>query len=328
MIRTMAELLKLEKQGKPMRLAVVCAQDSYVLTAVVKAAQIGLVRPILTGNAAVIRTILKEIGADPDAMPVCDAPDKQEACMLAARLVRDGEADMIMKGIVDTSVFMRAVLNRENGLRGDGILSHDLVLEIPGYTRLFHVTDSAINIAPSLKEKADIIRNAVAVAHALGNKCPKVAALCAVEKVNEKMPCTVEAAELTEMNRRGEITGCIVEGPLALDNAVSVEAAEHKSITSEVAGKADILLAPDIEAGNLLNKSIEYFAGAKKAGVIMGAKVPVALTSRASSAEAKLYTIALACLIARQGLCGRGGKYRVPSDCAEPGFHFHQSRRI
>lgn len=299
MVRTMAEIVELAKKNEPVRLAVACAQDSYVLTAVVNAARLGLVKPVLTGDKAAICEILRELGEAPESFPVYDAPDKQEACMLAALLVRDHEADLIMKGIVDTAVIMRAVLNRENGLRGDGILSHDLVLEIPGYDRLFHVTDSALNIAPSLADKASIIRNAVKVAHALGNECPRVAALCAVEKVNEKMPCTVEAAQLTEMNRRGEIAGCIVEGPLALDNAVSADAAAHKGITSEVAGRADILLAPDIEAGNVLNKSIEYFAHARKAGVIMGAKVPVALTSRASSAEAKLYTIALSCLIAR-----------------------------
>lgn len=299
MIRTMAEMLELALQGGPLRLAVACAQDSYVLTAVMKAARMGLVRPVLTGDEEAIRGILAELHEDLGDIPIHNAPDKQEACLLAARLVRDGEADLIMKGIVDTAVIMRAVLNREMGLRGDGILSHDLVLEIPGYDRLFHVTDSALNIAPTLKDKVSIINNAVRVAHALGNECPRVAALCAVEKVNEKMPCTVEAAQLTEMNRAGEIAGCVVEGPLALDNAVSADAAEHKGIKSEVAGRADILLAPDIEAGNLLNKSIEYFARAKKAGVIMGAKVPVALTSRASSAEAKLNTIALACLIAR-----------------------------
>ena len=299
MVHSMAEIVELAEQYEPMRLAVACAQDSYVLTAVVKAARMGLVRPVLIGDKVEICGILKELGEDPDCFPVYDVADKPEACMTAARLVRDHQADLIMKGIVDTAVILRAALNRDNGLRGDGILSHDLVLEIPGYSRLFHVTDSAINIAPSLSDKVSIIRNAVKVAHALGNECPRVAALCAVEKVNEKMPCTVEAAQLTEMNRNGEITGCIVEGPLALDNAVSADAAAHKGIASEVAGRADILLAPDIEAGNLLNKSIEYFAGAKKAGVIMGARVPVALTSRASSAEAKLYTIALSCLIAR-----------------------------
>lgn len=300
MIQTMLQLLQLAQEGEPGRLAVACAQDEYVLEAVGEATKLGIVQPILVGDEGEIRAIVeKSQPALADAV-IVSQPDKAQACITAARLVRDGVANVLMKGFVDTAVILRALLNRENGLRGDGIITHDLLLEVPGYQRLFHVTDSAMTISPSLADKVQIIKNAVQVAHALGNPCPKVAALCAVEKVNDKMPCTVEAAELAAMNRRGEISGCLVDGPLALDNAVSQEAAAHKGIQSEVAGQADILLVPNIEAGNMLNKSMEYFAGAKKAGVIVGAKVPVALTSRASSPESKLYTIALACLIARQ----------------------------
>ena len=169
---------------------------------------------------------------------------------------------------------------------------------------MFIVTDSAMNIAPSLEEKVEIIRNAVTVAHALGNECPKVAVLCAVEKVNPKMPATLDAQALTEMNQRGEISGCQVYGPLAMDNAVSAQAAMHKGVDHPVAGHADILLAPDIEAGNILNKSMEYFAHAEKAGIIMGTKTPVVLTSRASSDEAKLNSIALAVLTATRMKAG------------------------
>lgn len=298
MIRSMQELLEAARQGEPGRLAVAVAQDSYVLDAVVKAAEQGIVAPILVGDEVQIRSILAELGADADAFRIVDEPDKTEACMAAARLVRDGEADFIMKGIVDTSIIMRAILNRDNNLRTGRMISDVLAMEIEGYDRLFLVTDPAMAIAPTLPQKADIIRNAVAVSRALGNDNPKVAVLAAVEKVNEKMPCTVEAAELQAMNERGEIEGCVVQGPLQFDNAVSEEAAKHKGIAGEVAGKADVMVVPDIEAGNMLVKSAEFFGHAKKAGVIVGAKAPVALTSRASSAESKLYTIAIARLVA------------------------------
>ncbi|MBR3171425.1 MAG: phosphate butyryltransferase [Lachnospiraceae bacterium] len=299
MINSMQDLLKEAAKGTPGRLAVACAQDEYVLGAVVKASELGIITPILVGNKTEIVKILEDLHCDGNAFEIVDVEDKTEACMKAAALVRDGKADFLMKGFVDTAVIMRAVLNRENGLRTGRRITHDLVLEVPGYDKLFHVTDSAMSVAPTLEEKADIIRNAVTVAHALGNENPKVAVCCAVEKVNPKMQCTVDAAELAEMNKRGEITGCIVEGPFALDNAISPEAAAHKGVKGEVAGKADIIMVPDIEAGNLLIKSMEYFAHAKKAGVILGAKTPIALTSRASTAESKLYTIAVARLAAR-----------------------------
>ena len=302
MICTMQELLEEARKGEPERMAVAVAQDDLVLTAVIEAARENVATPVLVGDAGRIRELLDACGATAEEVSswtIVDVADKTEACQVAAHMVGAGEADFLMKGIVDTAVIMRAILNRDNGLRLEGTISHDLVMEIPGYDRLFHATDAAMMVAPTLDQKADIVRNAVRVAHALGNECPKVACLCAVEKVNEKMPCTVEAARLAEMNKEGSISGCVVDGPLQFDNAVSVEAARHKGIDSPVAGLADILLVPDIEAGNVLVKTAEYFGHAKKAGVIVGAKVPVALTSRASSAESKLYTIALASLIAR-----------------------------
>lgn len=303
MIRNMQELLDTAGEGDPGRVAVAVAQDSFVLEAVVEAARAGIVEPVLVGDAKAIHRILAdECGVSEDESSrwaVIDEPDKGEACQKAAKLVGDGRADFLMKGIVDTAVIMRAVLNRDNGLRRDGVISHDLVMEIDGFDHLIHVTDAAMVVAPTLEQKADLVRNAVGVAHALGNANPKVACLCAVEKVNEKMTCTVEAARLAEMNRAGLITGCTVDGPLQLDNAVSLEAARHKGIDSPVAGVADVLLVPDIEAGNMLVKAAEYFGHAKKAGVIVGARAPIALTSRASSAKSKLYTIALARLIAR-----------------------------
>ena len=299
MIRTMQELLEEAKKGEPGRLAVAAAQDSYVLDAVMQAKDLGIAEPILVGDKAAIEEVLAELGRADADVRIVDESDKAEACQAAARLVRDGEADFIMKGLVDTSVIMRAILNKENELRTGATISDVLALEIDGYDRLFIVTDPAMSIAPTLEQKVDLINNAVMVAHALGNECPKVAALAAVEKVNEKMPCTVEAAKLAEMNRAGEIEGCIVDGPLQFDNVVSEEAAKHKGIESPVAGAADVLLVPDIEAGNMLVKAAEFFGHAKKAGVIVGAKAPIALTSRASSAESKLYTIAIARLIAR-----------------------------
>ena len=299
MIRNMQELLEEARTGEPGRLAVAVAQDSYVLDAVVQAAEMGIVAPVLVGDREQIEQILVDLKADPRAYRIVDEADKTEACMVAARLVRDGEADFLMKGIVDTAVIMRAILNRDNGLRTGRMISDVLALEIEGYDHLFLVTDPAMSIAPTLPQKADLVRNAVDISHALGNDNPKVAVLAAVEKVNEKMPCTVDAAELQAMNERGELEGCVVQGPLQFDNAVSVEAAKHKGISGEVAGKADIMLVPDIEAGNMLVKAAEFFGHAKKAGVIVGAKAPVALTSRASSAESKLYTIAIARLVAR-----------------------------
>ena len=299
MIRNMKELLEEARKGEPGRLAVAVAQDSFVLDAVVQAAELGVVAPILVGDRAQIEQVLVDLKADPHAYRIIDEADKTEACMIAARLVRDDEADFLMKGIVDTAVIMRAILNRDNGLRTGRMISDVLALEIEGYDHLFLVTDPAMSIAPTLPQKADLVRNAVDIAHALGNDNPKVAVLAAVEKVNEKMPCTVDAAELQAMNERGEIEGCVVQGPLQFDNAVSVEAAKHKGISGVVAGNADIMLVPDIEAGNMLVKAAEFFGHAKKAGVIVGAKAPVALTSRASSAESKLYTIAIARLVAR-----------------------------
>ena len=299
MIRNMKELLEEARTGEPGRLAVAVAQDSYVLDAVVQAAELGIVAPVLVGDREQIEQILVDLKADPRAYRIVDEADKTEACMIAARLVRDGEADFLMKGIVDTAVIMRAILNRDNGLRTGRMISDVLALEIEGYDHLFLVTDPAMSIAPTLPQKADLVRNAVDIAHALGNDNPKVAVLAAVEKVNEKMPCTVDAAELEAMNERGELEGCVVQGPLQFDNAVSVEAAKHKGIAGKVAGNADIMLVPDIEAGNMLVKAAEFFGHAKKAGVIVGAKAPVALTSRASSAESKLYTIAIARLVAR-----------------------------
>lgn len=298
MIKTFDELMDRVKKMPRTTIAVAVAQDEDVLKAVDLAYRAGVVRAILVGDAAEIRRIAEKNALDLSAHQVIDAPDNAEACRKAVELVRDGKATLPMKGFVDTSVFLKAVLNKEYGLSRGRLISHVALFGVSGFDRLLLVTDSAMNIAPELKEKADIIRNAVEVAHALGNPLPKVAVLCAVEKVNPKMTATVDAKQLTVMNEMGEISGCLVKGPLALDNAVSLEAARHKGIEHPVAGTADVLMVPDIEAGNLLNKSMEYFGHAEKAGVIVGAKVPVILTSRASSDETKMHSIVLSVLVA------------------------------
>lgn len=298
MISNLNEIVAAAKQSKLCVMAVAVAQDEDVLTAVHAAAEEGIIRPVLVGCKEKILEIAGRCGIDVSGFEIVDEPDKAAACMAAAGLVRDKRASLMMKGFVDTSYVMKAVLNKENNLKLPGLITHVAVMEVPGFDRLFYVTDSAMTIAPTLEDKVAIVNNAVRVGHVLGNECPKVAALCAVEKVNPKMPCTLDAQALTEMNRRGEITGCLVAGPLAMDNAISSAAAKHKGIDDPVAGNADVLLVPDIEAGNILNKSMEYLSHASKASVMVGAKVPIVLTSRASSAQSKLYSIALGALIA------------------------------
>ena len=291
MIQSFADLYTAVKKLPRTTLAVAAAQDGDVLRAVDNAHRRGIVDAILVGNKSEICRIADKEQIDLTHYSIVHEADRAEACRRAVDLVAQGQAELPMKGFVDTSVFLKAVLRKDGGLACGRLISHVGLLAVKGYKRMFLVTDSAMNIAPTLAEKAAIIRNAVMVARALGNDCPRVAALCAVEKPDPKMPATLDAAALTEMNRRGEIAGCMVYGPLAMDNAVSPQAAKHKGIDNPVAGHADILLAPDIEAGNILNKSMEYFAAAEKAGIIMGARVPVVLTSRASPDAAKMLSL-------------------------------------
>jgi len=273
MIKTFKELIEIVKAGELQTISVAVAQDKDVLSAVNNAYKMGIANAILVGDKEKIEEIASEIGMDVNNFEIIDIKDKTEACMCAIKLVKDKKASLPMKGFVDTSVILKAVLNNENGLKTGNLINHVGVLEVAGYDRLFILSDSAMTIAPTLENKVDIINSSVKIAHALGNEEPKVAVLCAVEKVNPKMVATLDAAELTKMNEEGFIKGCLVKGPLAIDNAVCAEAAKHKGIKHPVAGNADILIAPDIEAGNILNKSMEYFARAEKAGVIMGAKI-------------------------------------------------------
>jgi phosphate butyryltransferase len=278
-----------------MTVAVAAAEDEEVIDAVTMALDRRFGKFILYGDREQILQLLEQKNyANSDNIEIVHVNSTVQAAELAVKAVHFNEANVLMKGNIPTATLLKAVLNKEYGLRTGKVLSHVAVFEVPGYDRLIIVTDAAMNISPDLEQKAQIVTNAVAVAHSIGIKMPKVAPLAAVEVVNPSMPATVDAAALTMMQNRGQIKGCIIDGPLALDNAVSVMAAEHKRIHSEVAGKADILLVPDIEAGNMLYKSLVYFANAKVGAIIAGAKAPIVLTSRSDSAESKLYSLALA----------------------------------
>lgn len=298
MINNFEGVLSLAKERGPKTLAVAVAQDKEVLSAVKAAHENGIANAILVGDKAKITKDASDIGMDLNEYDIIDEKDLTNASRKAVELVSNCKADIVMKGLVDTSIILKAVLDKEIGLRTGKILSHVAVFDVATYHKILFITDAAMNIAPDLNQKKQIIENAVFVAHSLDINEPKVAVVCAKEKVNPKMPATVDAKELEEMNNKGEISGCIVGGPFALDNAISKEAAKHKGINHPVAGDADIILVPNIESGNVLYKSLAFLGNAKNAGVIVGAKAPVVLTSRADSDEAKLNSIALAVLMA------------------------------
>lgn len=276
-------------------IAVAAAEDEPVLQAVTKAKELGLCNAVLVGDEEKILSLLSELSLE-NTFKIIGEKNPAKAAKIAANLVREGECDILMKGLVDTKSLLRAVLDKETGLATGNLISHIAAFEVPGYDRMLFVTDAAVNTYPGLKEKVGILTNAVSFVKSLGVDTPKVAAICAVEVVNEAMQATVDAAMLSKMNDRGQIKGCIVDGPLALDNALSVEAAEHKGIKSPVAGHADILLMPNIESGNVLYKALTYTTESKSGGVLLGAKAPVVVTSRADSFESKVNSIAMAVL--------------------------------
>jgi phosphate butyryltransferase len=284
------------------KIAVGAAEDMEVLAAVSAAADIGLAEFLLMGNRQEITRLLREGFPgllEGGTVTIIDCETKESAAEHAVKAVQSKEAGVLMKGNIPTAIFLKAVLNKEYGLRTGKVLSHVAAFEVPRYHKLIFVTDAAMNITPTLEEKAQIISNAVSVARSLGMAVPRVAPLAAVETVNPAMQATLDGAALTQMNRRGQLLNCVVDGPLALDNAISALAAEHKGIGGEVAGEADILLVPNIESGNILYKSLVYFAGAKVGAVIAGAAAPIVLTSRADSAESKLYSLALALSVSK-----------------------------
>ena len=298
MIKNFDEVLSMAQSQSTKKVAVAVAQDKPVLEAIKDACEIGLVEAVLVGNRDKIEEVAREINMDLSKFEIIHEADAAKAALIAVELVSTGKADMVMKGLVDTASFLRAVLNKEKGLRTGKLMSHVAVFEVPGIDRLLFITDAAFNMYPQLKEKIDIINNAVTVSKAVGIEIPKVAPVCAVEVVNPDMPATLDAAMLSKMSERGQIKGCIIDGPLALDNALSVEAAEHKGITGEVAGKADILLMPNIEAGNIMYKTLSYTTRSKSGAILVGTSAPVVLTSRNDSHETKMNAIALAALVA------------------------------
>jgi len=297
MAKTFDEVLSKVKKGKMRTVAVAVAQDEPVLEAVKAAKEQGIANAILVGDEKAIKEIAKQINMDLEGFEIVNEENIVKAALKAVELVSTGKADMVMKGLIDTANFLRAVLNKEIGLRTGKLMSHVAVFEIPKYDRLIFMTDAAFNMYPDIKDKIDIINNSVYVAKAIGVDMPKVAPICAVEVVNPDMPATVDASILSKMNDRGQIKDCIVDGPFALDIALSMEAAKHKKVGGQVAGQADIMLLPNIEAANVMYKTLTYTTESKNGGLLVGTSAPVIVTSRADSFETKLNSIALAALV-------------------------------
>lgn len=299
MINKLEDILKQLRGDKKVVLSVAAAHDEEVLLAIQSAVEKDIILPILIGEENKIREISKNINFDLNGIKIIQKDTIEECAETAVKLVSSKEADFVMKGLLDTSVILKAVLNKEWGLRTDSLLSHVMVYEIPSYDKLLVTTDGGMNIAPDYEQKVKILNNAIEATKPLGLEEIKVACLAAKEKVNPKMQATVDAKALQETCERGEFgKGVIVEGPLAFDLAVSKEAAKIKGFESKVAGETDIMLMPTIEVGNGIGKALTYFAGGKSAGIIMGAKAPIVLVSRADSHESKLYSIAYGALIA------------------------------
>ena len=299
MINKLDDMLKKLKGDKRVTLSVAAAHDEEVLLAIKSAVEMEIITPILIGEENKIREISKEINFDLSKFKIINKGTIEECAETAVKLVSSGEADFVMKGLLDTSVILKAVLNKEWGLRTDSLLSHVMVYEVPSYDKLLVTTDGGMNIEPDYDQKVKILKNAIEATKPLGLKHIKVACLAAKEKVNSKMQATVDARALQEAGERGEFGKDVtVEGPLAFDLAVSKEAAKVKGFKSKVSGETDIMLMPTIEVGNGIGKALTYFAGAKSAGIIMGAKAPIVLVSRADSHQSKLYSIAYGELIA------------------------------
>jgi phosphotransacetylase len=291
-------LLERCKRLDPVPTAVAHPCEASALAGAVEAGAQGLITPILVGPAAKIAEIAKANKLDISRLRIVDAPHSHAAAAKAVELVRQGEAELLMKGSLHTDELLGAVVARDTGLRTGRRLSHVFIMDVPTYHKVLIVTDAAINIAPTLEDKVDICQNAIDLVVSLGNRKPKVAILAAVETVTSKMPATIDAAALCKMADRGQITNAVLDGPLAFDNAISKEAARTKGITSEVAGDPDILLTPDLESGNILAKQLTFLANADSAGVVLGARVPIILTSRADSVRARIASCAVAMLAA------------------------------
>lgn len=298
MYRNFQEMMNaIRTNAEKKTVAVAAAHDHEVLECAAQARNEQLADFLLIGKKEKIEEILISLGERPDTWKIIEEPNDTKAAEKAAALASAGEADALMKGLLHTSVFLRALFNKEYGLvPPKALVSQVTVTEYPAQDRLVLITDCAVNVAPAYAEKVQILKNAVSLAHRLGMDCPKAACIAAVEVINEKMPETVDAAMLSKANERGQIQGCLVDGPLALDNALCAEAARAKSIESPVAGQADILLMPNLCTGNALDKSLRYFAGLKTGSAVIGARVPIIMTSRSDSARNKLHAVALSVL--------------------------------
>ena len=283
---------------EPVPTAVAYPCEASALAGALEAAEKRLILPILVGPARKITEVAEQVRLSLDGVRIVDVPHSDQAAAKAVALVRAGEAELLMKGSLHTDELLGAVVARETGLRTGRRISHVFVMDVPTYHKVLVITDAAINIAPTLEDKVDICQNAIDLAHCLGRATPKVAILSAVETVTTKIPSTIDAAALCKMADRGQITSALVDGPLAFDNAISVSAAATKGIKSEVAGDPDILLAPDLEAGNILAKQLTFLANADSAGLVLGARVPIILTSRADSVRARIASCAVAMLVA------------------------------
>lgn len=298
-LKHLSELKDILVDKPTRRLVLAAAQDQTSLTSVLTAARDGYIEPILVGDKEAIQNIASENNLDISGIRMIHEPDTEVAVEIAVKMVRSNQADILMKGKVGTSTLLKAVLNKEWGLRTGTLLSHIAIFEVEAYHKLIAVTDVAMNIAPNLQDKIAIVNNSVACLNRLGVELPKVAVLGAVEMVSENMQATLDAALLSKMNQRDQIKHCLIDGPLAFDNAISLDSANHKGIRSDVAGDTDLLLMPDIEVGNVLYKSLVFFAHAKVAAVILGAMVPIVLTSRSDSDQAKYDSILLAAAVTK-----------------------------
>jgi phosphate butyryltransferase len=295
--RHLSEILEIAKKQTSKKLVVAAAEDVHVLQAVFSARAEDIIEPILVGDSDKILELCRKNELVPADIPLIDEKDPGKSCEHAIELIRKGEASILMKGLVPTAPLLKAVLDKDNGLRKNDLLSHAAIFEVPSYHKLIAVTDAAMNVQPDLEEKAGIIENAVEMFHRIGKKEPKVGILAPIETINPKIQSTVDARDLKAMNLSGRIKACLVDGPFAMDNAVSREAALLKGIKSQVAGDVDILLTPDLNSGNILYKTLIFLANSISAAVVMGASAPIVLTSRADSEQSKLMSIALAAVL-------------------------------
>jgi phosphate butyryltransferase len=293
-LKTLNTFIDIAQKKPKKKIVVAAAEDEPVLLAVAEAQKAGIADSILVGNKSIIEKIAVQFNIDLTKFEIIEENNPKKAATISVQLVRDGRAQILMKGLIGTPDYLKAVLDKENGLRKGALLSHIGFFEMERYHKVLAVTDAAQNIAPDLQEKVSIINNSIDLFHRLGIECPKIAIVSAAETVSPKMQSTIDGAILTMMNKRNQIKGCVIDGPLALDNAISKEAAEHKGIISDVSGDVDLIVAPNIETANCLYKSMTYFGGASVAAIILGATVPIVLTSRSDSERSKLMSLALA----------------------------------